>query len=209
MALPASTTTAPAQSILADLIAPISNADQHAHAAALLDEFGTLAAVLAGSRERVARATGRPPLHDLLAAHRAVMVHALRERVDARPVLGTGAALTDYLWMAMAHEPRECLRALYLDRGDRLIRDEVLRVGSLDTIHIEPRDVMIRALELGAVGLVLAHNHPSGDPTPSGGDQQLTQRVANAGHYLGIRLLAHLVVAKAGAESVQIYPFPS
>lgn len=102
----------------------------------------------------------------------------------------------------MAHDPAESLRVLFLNLRRELIAEEVLARGGVEGLGIEPRQVIARALELGATGLILVHNHPSGDPTPSLADRRFTQRLATAAECLGIRLHDHLVVARDGHERI-------
>ena len=92
---------------------------------------------------------------------------------------------------------------LFLDSGQRLLRDEIMTRGTLTEAPIYPREIMRRALELGAAGLILAHNHPSGDATPSGADKAMTHRVASAGRELGVTLHDHFIVAGPNWVSFQ------
>jgi DNA repair protein RadC len=93
------------------------------------------------------------------------------------------------------------VQVLYLDAAQRLISDETLREGGIDTVAVEVRAIVGRALDLGASGLILAHNHPSGDPQPSAADRQVTVRVATALRAIDVRLLDHLIIARNGTVS--------
>lgn len=117
------------------------------------------------------------------------------------PVIASAQSLLDYLHVSLAHTPAEEVRALYLDGRKRLIREAVVSLGSLDEAPIFPREILRKALEANASGLILVHNHPSGDPTPSAGDKAATATLAQAANGLGIRLHDHLVIAKDGAVS--------
>ena len=112
----------------------------------------------------------------------------LRRVVADRDVIGSWAALTDYLGAALAPLRVEAFRVLFLDRKNRLIRDEEIGRGSVDHVPVYPREVARRALELGASAVILAHNHPSGDPTPSQADIDMTQQVRAIMDALGITL---------------------
>lgn len=126
----------------------------------------------------------------------------LREPAVRGPVMATRYELIDYLHHRMAHDAHEGLRVFFLNRRRELIAEEVVALGGADGLAIEPRQVMARALELGATGLILVHNHPSGDPTPSAADRRFTRALAVAGEHLGVRLHDHLVVARDGARLV-------
>lgn len=130
------------------------------------------------------------------------MLFGLREVATRGPILATRYELLEYLHHAMAHDPAESLRVFFVNLRRELIVEEVLARGGVDGLGIEPRQVIARALELGATGLILVHNHPSGDPAPSLADRRFTQRLAIAGECLGIRLHDHLVVARDGHERI-------
>jgi DNA repair protein RadC len=132
---------------------------------------------------------------------RDVMLHVLREEALKAPILDTSEALIDYLFADMAHLPAERLRVLFLNSKNRLLRDEMMSEGSINEAPIYPREIMRRALEVGATALILAHNHPSGDCQPSEGDIRATQRVAEAAQALDIRIHDHVVIARSGWSS--------
>jgi DNA repair protein RadC len=116
-------------------------------------------------------------------------------------VLSSWRQLLDYCHVALAHEPVEAVRVLYLDRKNRLMRDEQVARGTVDHIPLYPREVVKRALELGASALIVVHNHPSGDPTPSRGDIATTRQLQEAATALGLVLHDHLIVARQGHTS--------
>jgi len=120
----------------------------------------------------------------------------MRARVINRPVLSSWDALLDYCHTAMAHRETEQFRVLYLDRKNVLIADEEQARGTVDHVPVYPREVVKRALELNASALILVHNHPSGDPTPSQTDITMTAQIQNAATALGITLHDHLIVGK-------------
>lgn len=129
------------------------------------------------------------------------MLEILRQRATARPIISTSAALLDYLRASMADLPAELLRVLYLDGRNGLIADEVLGLGTIDQAPAYPREIMRLALEHGACALILVHNHPSGDPTPSKRDIQVTRNIAEAGRWLDMKVHDHLVVGRDGWTS--------
>jgi DNA repair protein RadC len=132
---------------------------------------------------------------------RQVMLHVLRAEAVKTPVLGTSQALIDYLIADMAHLPAERMRVLFLNAKNHLLRDELVTEGSVNEAPFYPREIMRRALELGATALILAHNHPSGDPAPSEGDIRATRRVVEAARALDIRIHDHVILARSGWTS--------
>jgi DNA repair protein RadC len=132
---------------------------------------------------------------------RDVMLHVLRAEILKGPVLGNLRALVDYLFADLAHLPTERLRVLFLNAKNRLLADETMSEGSVSEIAIHPRAIMKRALELGSTALILVHNHPSGDPSPSQGDIDSTRRIAEAAKALDICIHDHLIVARSGWSS--------
>ncbi|MEA3060371.1 MAG: repair protein RadC [Sphingomonadales bacterium] len=132
---------------------------------------------------------------------REAMGHALRCDAFAGPLLGDSEALLSYLTFDMAHLPTERLRILYLNASNRLLADEVATEGSVNAARVVPRAIMRRALDLGATALILVHNHPSGDPTPSRDDVEATRRIAAAADALDICIHDHVIVGGGGWSS--------
>ena len=132
-----------------------------------------------------------------LAAATAKAVRTVRRR----PVISSWSALIAYVKVALAHEPREQFRLLFLDKKNQLIADEVMNRGTVDHAPVYPREVARRALELSASALILVHNHPSGDPTPSSADIDMTRQVKSACDVLRIAVHDHLVVGRDGVAS--------
>ncbi|MGH1411990.1 MAG: RadC family protein [Pelagimonas sp.] len=126
------------------------------------------------------------------AAHRLAQAKVLKKHV-----VSSWDALLDYCQTAMAHADVEQFRVLYLDRKNVLIADEAQARGTIDHVPVYPREVVKRALELNATALILVHNHPSGDPTPSGADIEMTEQIREAAEVLGISLHDHLVIGKS------------
>jgi DNA repair protein RadC len=125
----------------------------------------------------------------------------LRGGLREKPVLSSWSAVLDYCRTAMAYAEREELRVLYLDKRNQLIADERQQVGTVDHTPVYPREVVKRALELSASALILVHNHPSGDPTPSRADVEMTQQIVEAARALGISLHDHIIVGRQGHSS--------
>jgi DNA repair protein RadC len=127
----------------------------------------------------------------------------MRAKVMNRPVLSSWAALLDYCHTAMSHRETECFRVLYLDRKNVLIADEEQARGTVDHVPVYPREVVKRALELNASALILVHNHPSGDPTPSDADIAMTHQISEAAQVLGLTLHDHLIIGKSSEMSLR------
>ena len=163
----------------------------------LLETFGDLNRVVTAAVPRLMAVdgVGEAVVQDLKILE-AVSQRMMRARVMHRPVLSSWDALVDYCHTAMAHRETEQFRVLYLDRKNVLIADEEQASGTVDHVPVYPREVVKRALELNASALILVHNHPSGDPTPSQSDISMTGQVQDAAAVLGITLHDHLIVGK-------------
>ncbi len=122
-------------------------------------------------------------------------LRALKEEAKTKPVLQSWKALLDYCRLAMASSQKEQFRLLFLDKKNKLLADEVQQTGTVDQTPIYPREVVKRALELGASALIMVHNHPSGDPTPSKSDIEMTEGVEKALQAVDINLHDHLIIA--------------
>ena len=188
-------------SILVELLRPFGPGAP-AWAAKLVDEFGSVAAVLAASRAAQERILGPGnPAIPHLGMVRTVMLHVLCKEAVEGPILASSEALLDYLYADMAHLPAERLRVLFLNSKNRLLRDEVMGEGTVSETPVYPREIMRRALEIGATALILVHNHPSGDPEPSRGDIEATRRIIEAGRPFEIRVHDHVIIARSGWAS--------
>lgn len=128
---------------------------------------------------------------------RRAMRRTLRQGIEDRPVIKHYTDLKAYLRFAQGGEITEQMRILYLDTGNRLLREEVPAQGTIDECPVYVREIVRRGLELGAAGLILVHNHPSDIAEPSRADKELTQQVAAAARTLGMRVLDHLIVTRA------------
>ena len=168
----------------------------------LIAEFGSFAELIAAEPARLRRVPGVGD--SVLAALKIVEAashRALRDQVLGRPVISSWQALLDYCKVSMQHIKSEQLRILFLDRKNVLIADEIQQTGTVDHTPVYPREVVRRALDLGASSLILVHNHPSGDPTPSRQDIATTERVVEAGKPLGITVHDHVVIGRNGHVS--------
>jgi DNA repair protein RadC len=186
------------------LFRAIPRGDTKPIAKALLKRFGTLSEMLAASRERLKEVDGvGDRVVDELKLIRAFSERAAGEQVRKRPVLSSWPALLDYCRTAMAYEEREQFRILFLDKKNQLLADEVQQTGTVDHTPVYPREVMRRALELSATAIILVHNHPSGDPTPSRADIEMTRTIVEVGKPLGIAVHDHLVIGREGHVSLR------
>ncbi|MDE2515062.1 MAG: DNA repair protein RadC [Rhodospirillales bacterium] len=173
-------------------------------ARALLARFGSFAAAIAASPAALA---AQPGLGEAaIAALKLAQAAALRlarAELHNRPLLDHWAAVEAYLAAALAREAVEQVRALFLDRRNHLLADEVLGTGSIDHAPVYPREVMRRALELHTSALIIVHNHPSGDPSPSAQDIAMTRELMAAAKTLGIVLHDHLIVGNGRCASLR------
>jgi DNA repair protein RadC len=176
--------------------------DQKALAKALLARFGSLSGVLSASMEDLqqVKGVGDACAMDLKLVHELAQRMGL-ETVAKRPVISSWSALLAYVKVALKHEPREQFRVLFLDRKNQLIADEVMNEGTVDHAPVYPREVVRRSLELSASSVILVHNHPSGDPTPSSADVAMTRQIVDAAKVLGLGVHDHLVVGRDGVAS--------
>ena len=166
----------------------------------LIAEFGSLPATLAvGARAR-ARSIGAEPAR-FLADIQTALLHCLRLKLADRPVISTSGQLRDYLQADMANLINERFRVLFLTSQNELLADDLVWEGTVGEAPAYPREIVKRALEVGATGIILVHNHPSGDHQPSGGDVDATRRIAEAALILGICLHDHIIVSRAGWTS--------
>ncbi len=171
-------------------------------AKALLARFGSFADVIAAAPERLRE---MPRIGDGAVAQlkivEAAALRLARTRVLGKPALSSWTALIDYCAAAMGRHATEEFRVLFLDRKNVLIDDEVQSRGTVDHAPVYPREIVKRALELGASALILVHNHPSGDPTPSRADIEMTREIVAAAKALKIVIHDHLVIGRGGHAS--------
>lgn len=126
-----------------------------------------------------------------------------KESILDRPILGSWGELINYCNTQMAYETKEQFRILFLDKKNFLIADEVQQIGTVDHTPVYPREVIKRSLELSATALILVHNHPSGDPTPSSADIKMTKEIDNIAKPLGITVHDHIIIGRSGHSSLR------
>ena len=171
----------------------------------LLKRFGSFSAALAAPRERLEEFDhlGESTITNLKIVLAAAQRFA-RDKVDRElPILSSWSSLIEYCRAAMAFEDIEQFRILFLDKKNRLIADEVQQRGTVDHTPVYPREVIKRALELSATALILVHNHPSGDPSPSTADVQMTRQIVDVARPLGISVHDHIIIGTSGHASLK------
>ncbi len=179
-------------------------AEARALAERLVDRFGSLGAVLSATTFQLRALEGvSETAISMLKATQATLRRVLRGPLEEPITIGSWKALVDYLGVDMRYERVETLRLLFLDRKNNLIRDETMHRGTIDHTPLYPREVARRALELQASALIMAHNHPSGDPAPSPSDIATTKQVQAALSVLGVTLHDHIIVAARGIRSLR------
>ncbi len=171
-------------------------------AKSLIDQFGSFAEVITAEPARLkeVKGLGEGAITALKIAQ-ASALRLAREQVTGKPVLSSWQTLLSYCRSAMAYNKTEQFRILFLDRKNVLIVDEVQQQGTVDHTPVYPREVIKRALELGASAIILTHNHPSGDPAPSRDDIAMTREIVEAGKRLGVTVHDHVIVGKKGHAS--------
>jgi len=179
------------------LFRSIPRADTKPLAKALIARFGSFAEVISAAPERLmeVKGVGEAVAMDLKLVQ-AASLRLARGEVMNRPALSSWKAIVDYCRAAMAFETREQFRILFLDKKNQLIADEVQQRGTVDHTPVYVREVIKRALDLAATAIVLVHNHPSGDPTPSMADIEMTKKIVQAGDKLGVLVHDHLIIGK-------------
>jgi DNA repair protein RadC len=173
-------------------------------AKALIARFGTFAEALNAPEEllREVPGIGDAAITEIKLV-RAAALRLMRGEVLERPVLSSWAQVLDYCRASMGFANKEQFRILFLDKRNQIIADEVQQTGTVDHAPVYPREVVKRALELAATAIILVHNHPSGDPTPSRADVQMTQAIIEVARPLGIAVHDHIIVGKAGHASLK------
>jgi DNA repair protein RadC len=173
-------------------------------AKSLLEKFGSFAEVISAPESRLAEVKG---LGDSAVTELKVVQAAasrlLRGAVKKRRVLSSWSSVLDYCRSAQAFSDREQFRVLFLDKRNQLIADEIQQTGTVDHTPVYPREVVKRALELSATAIILVHNHPGGDPTPSQADIEMTKRIIEIACGLGIEVHDHIIVGRDGHASLK------
>jgi DNA repair protein RadC len=184
------------------LFRAISRRDVKPLAKALLGRFGSFAEVVAARPERLREIEG---LSEAAIVELKIVAEAAKRfakvKLEKRPSMESFSAVLDYCRTAMAFLDREEFRILFLDKKNGLIADEVQSTGTVDHAPVYPREIMRRALELNATALILVHNHPSGEPSPSTVDIQLTNQIVALGKSLNVAVHDHLIIGRGGFAS--------
>jgi DNA repair protein RadC len=186
------------------LFRSIPRIDTKPLAKALIKRFGSLAEVLGAPEALLKEVEGVGPAAAADLKLAAALAHRMtRAEIKGREILSSWDRVLDYCRAAMAFEQREQFRILFLDKKNVLIADEVLHEGTVDHTPVYPREVVKRALELSSSAIVLVHNHPSGDPTPSRADIEMTKTVIETAKPLGIAVHDHIIIGKSGHASMK------
>ncbi|MBO6815410.1 MAG: DNA repair protein RadC [Rhizobiaceae bacterium] len=170
----------------------------------LLKVFGSFSEALSAPAERLReiKGIGDATITDLRLV-KAAAEKLVSGEVRVKPLLDSWSSVIEYCRTSMAFEEREQFRILFLDKKNKLIRDEVQQTGTVDHTPVYPREVVKRALELSATAIIMVHNHPSGDPTPSRADIEMTKKIDEISTSLGITLHDHIIIAKDGHASLK------
>ena len=188
------------------MFAAIPRQDVKPLAKRMLDAYGgDIAELMSAPRERLKEIEGvGDAVIDQLKIVRVAAGRLARQKAKKTEVaLSSWRALVDYCMLQMARETNEQFRILFLDRKNKLLRDEVQGRGTIDHTPVYPREVVKRALELGATSIILVHNHPSGDPTPSSSDVEMTKQIVDAARTLDITVHDHLIIGRSGHASLR------
>jgi len=171
----------------------------------LMQLFGNIGEICGAPMHRLTevKGVGEKTALDLKLLH-AMSAHMARESVLERPILSSWNALLDYCRTTMQFEPVEQFRVLFLDRKNRLIADEVLGKGTIDRAPVYPREIVKRGLALESTAIILAHNHPSGDPTPSQSDIDMTFTIVETCNAVGISVHDHLIIGREDIASFKM-----
>jgi len=169
----------------------------------LLDDFGGIAPLLGASADTLRREGLTEASIAALKIAQAAALRMLEARIEGQPVLSSWDALGDYLHATMAHRRTEEVRILFLNARNMLLANEALWQGSVDEASVHVREVIARAIALGATALIIVHNHPSGDPTPSQQDIRLTRDLVEAGRHMKVTVHDHVIVGAQGRMSMR------
>jgi DNA repair protein RadC len=169
----------------------------------LIHDFGGIGPLLTASPDALRREGVSDAAIGALKIAEATALRMLESRIEGRPVLSSWDALGDYLHAAMAHSRVEEVRVLFLNAKNMLIANEALWQGSVDEASVHVREVIARAIALGATALIIVHNHPSGDATPSQQDIRLTRDLVEAGRHMKVTVHDHVIVGAAGRTSMR------
>jgi DNA repair protein RadC len=173
-------------------------------AKSLIERFGSFAEVIAAPAERLReiKGLGEAAIAEIKIVQAAASQFA-RGQTRKRPALSSWSSVLDYCRTAQAFADKEQFRILFLDKRNQLIADEVQQTGTVDHTPVYPREVVKRALELSATAIILVHNHPSGDPTPSHADIEMTKAIVEIAKPVGVAVHDHIIVGKDGYASLK------
>ena len=181
----------------------IPRRDTKAQAKVLIARFGGIGPLLAASPDTLRREGLSDGIIGALKIAEASALRLLETRIEGRPILSSWDALGDYLSAAMAHSMVEEVRVLFLNAKNMLLANEALWRGSVDEAAVHVREVIARAIALGATAIIIVHNHPSGDPSPSSQDIRLTKDLVEAGRHMKITVHDHVIVGSQGRSSLK------
>ena len=169
----------------------------------LIARFGGIGPLLSASADTLKREGLSETVIAALKIAEATALRLLESRAEGAPILSSWDALCDYLHAAMAHSRTEQVRVLFLNAKNMLIANEAMWDGSVDEASVHIREVIARAIQLGATALIIVHNHPSGDPTPSSQDIRITQDLIEAARHMRISVHDHVIVGASGRSSMR------
>jgi DNA repair protein RadC len=169
----------------------------------LLADFGGIGPLLGANPDTLRREGLSDATIAALKIAEATALRLLEVRVEGQPILSSWKALSDYLHAAMAHRRTEEVRVLFLNAKNMLLANEALWQGSVDEASVHVREVIARAIALGATALIIVHNHPSGDPTPSTQDIRMTRDLVDAGRHMKVTVHDHVIVGANGRTSMR------
>lgn len=181
----------------------IPRRDTKEQAKALIARYGGIGPLLSASAETLRREGLSETVIGALKIAEATALRLLETRTEAAPILSSWDALGDYLHAAMAHSRTEQVRVLFLNSKNMLIANEAMWNGSVDEAAVHVREIIARAIALGATALIVVHNHPSGDPTPSRQDIRITQDLVEAARHMKINVHDHVIVGATGRSSLR------
>ena len=169
----------------------------------LIGQFGGIGQLLGADAATLGREGLSETTIAALKIAEATALRLLEARVEGRPILSSWDALGDYLQAAMAHSPIEEVRVLFLNAKNMLLANEAMWRGSVDEAAVHVREVISRAIQLGATAIIIVHNHPSGDPSPSSQDIRLTKDLIDAGRHMRVTVHDHVIVGSQGRSSMK------
>jgi len=181
----------------------IPRRDTKAQARSLIARFGGIGPLLSADAGALRREGLSDGVIGALKIAEASALRLLETRVEGRPILSSWEALGDYLQAAMAHSPVEEVRILFLNARNMLLANEAMWRGSVDEAPVHVREVIGRAIQLGATAIIIVHNHPSGDPSPSSQDIRMTKELIEAGRHMRVTVHDHVIVGSQGRSSMK------